>query len=70
MINRIDDAARLSIQEAAAWAGVTRTQILRYTKPSKTRECRNDILKFSVNKRNGRKVFVGKELNRFFLNTY
>ncbi len=70
MITRIDDTARLTIQEVAAWAGVSRTQILRYTKPSSTRECRNDILNFSVNKRNGRKVFTGKELNRFFLNIY
>jgi hypothetical protein len=69
MITKLEDGVCLTIQEAAQWAGISRMQMLRYTKPSKTRECRMDILKFRINKRNGRKVFDGKELNRFFFNS-
>ena len=68
---QISDTAMFSIGELAKLLGKDRKTIRNYTEPKRadgTAKC--DYLRFKVSKANGRKVIMGREVNRFFHNFF
>lgn len=67
----ISDTEMFSIGELAKRLGKDRKTIRNYTEPKRADgTAKYDYLRFKVSKVNGRKVIMGKEVNRFFNNFF
>jgi hypothetical protein len=68
---QISDTAMFSIGELAKLLGKDRKTIRNYTEPKRADgTAKYDYLRFKVSKVNGRKVIMGREVNRFFHNVF